>query len=282
MNSKAVTLSLAMAVLAVLLVESYVSTIEDSARKRFGTERLVVVAKKDISEMKTLDETSIELKPVPEVFVQPSAIAFEGKANDPVIARFTKGLVGRVALVPIRKGEQITRNKITEPNIRTGLSPRITPGLRAVTIPVNEISGVGKLVKPGDRVDLIAVIKDKTSKDQSKISRIMLQDVSVLAVGRFVSGNLPRLVLSSGRNSNERVRNLQTFDGFLSVTIEVRPNEAQMLSLLVLDRETKLMLALRNSDDSDRVPSSTISTDEFTGVSPDKEPVRRNAPRRLR
>src|SRR3989338_8537241 len=160
MNSKALTLSLVMAVLALLFVNSYVTSVEEDAKKKFGTEVLVIVAKKDIKEMETILETMVEFAPIPKKFLEPAAISLERREGDTTLKESSstlKALVGNVAVVPIKKGEQITLNKITEPNLRTGLAPQVTPGKRAVAIPVSETTGVAKLVKPGDRVDLIAV-----------------------------------------------------------------------------------------------------------------------------
>ena len=159
MNNKAFTLSLAMAILAVFFVQSYVQSIEDETKKRFGTEVLVLVAKRDIKEMETLNETVWEFQSKPKKFIEPSAVYFEGKKEaDEKVNSSLRSLVGSVAVVPIKKNEQITFNKLVEPSIRTGLSPQVTPGRRAIAIPVNETSGVAKLVKPGDRVDLVAVV----------------------------------------------------------------------------------------------------------------------------
>jgi len=74
------------------------------------------------------------------------------------------------------------------PNMRTGLAPQVTPGKRALAISVGETTGVSKLVKPGDRVDLIAVIGPK----DGRVAKTILQDIVVLATGRAVSGNIAR------------------------------------------------------------------------------------------
>ena len=50
MNSRALTMSLVMAVVAVIFVQSYVSSLEESYNKQFGTKVLVLKAKRDILE----------------------------------------------------------------------------------------------------------------------------------------------------------------------------------------------------------------------------------------
>lgn len=258
MNNRAFTLALAMAVVAVLMVQSYVSSIEEERKKEYGTKVLVLSAKRDIREMETLNETVVELKEIPKKFLEPSAMSFEDKENG---EKEMKKIAGNVAIVPLRKGEQITFNKITEPSLRTGLAPQITPGKRAVTIPVSEISGVGKLVKPGDRVDLIAVVGFGEKKD-AKMAKTLLQDVVVLAVGRAVTNNVARKI-ETDSTGKERARSLAESDAFNSVTLEVEPPQAQMIALL--NSGSEIMLSLRNNDDTERVQTGTVNFIDLYG-----------------
>ena len=265
MNNKALTLSLVMALIAVFFVESYVSSIEEETRKKFGTEVLVVAAKKDINEMETVDETMLELKKIPKRFLEPSAISFErAEDKDGGFARDLKKLAGNVAIVPIKKGEQITFNKITEPSMRTGLSPQVTPGKRAVAVPINEITGVAKLVKPGDRVDIIAVL-DFGGREK-KVAKTILQDVVVLAVGRYVTNNVGRVVENEAFGGKQKIRSLTQFDGYSSVTIEVDPEQAQAVALVTSNSANSISLALRNNDDTARSGSGMMMLNDVLGV----------------
>lgn len=246
-----------MAVVAVFFVQSYVESIEQEARKKFGTEILVVTAKRDIKEMETMNETALQLKLIPKRFLEPAAISYdrpkEGDAeNDKDAIKAMNSLVGTIAMVPIKKGEQVTYNKITEAGIRTGLSPQVTPGKRAVAVPVGETTGVSKLVKPGDRVDVIAIVDPGGGKD-AKIARTVLQDAVVLSVGRSVTNNAARVVEADPfGGGKEKVRSLAEDFSFASVTLEVDPAQAQALALLQANGDTAVVLALRNNDDTER------------------------------
>ncbi|MFZ9596499.1 MAG: Flp pilus assembly protein CpaB [Bdellovibrionia bacterium] len=277
MNNRALTLALAMAAIAVFFVQSYVSSIEEEAKKKFGTEILVVVARKDIKEMDTINETMLELKLIPKRFKEPSAIVIDKKEQDKDSPKALKELAGLVAVVPIRKDEQLTYNKVTEPNMRTGLSPQIAPGKRAISIPVNEISGVSKLVKPGDRVDLIAVLEVGSGKE-NKIAKTVLQDVVVLSIGRYVTNNVARVIEGDGNSSTStRVKPLAQDFSFASVTLEVDPGQAQALALVMANGDNALTLSLRNNDDSDRVnlASSIMSDILGTDINRVKVPARK-------
>ena len=156
-----------------------------------------------------------------------------------------------VAIIPIKKGEQITYNKITEPSVRTGLASQIAPGRRAIAIPVNENSGVSKLIKPGDRVDLIAVIDLGGGKD-NKIAKTILQDVVVLSTGKSVANNVARVIEADPYGGKDRVRSLAEDTGFGTVTLEVEPQQAQTMALILSNGDSALTLSLRNNDDTER------------------------------
>jgi pilus assembly protein CpaB len=274
MNRQAFTLSILMAIIAVFFVESYVSSLEEAERKRFGTEVTVFKATKDIKEMETITEQMIEQQPIPKSFLEPSAIYFEAKPGDKnapeELVRRRKSLGGYVAIVPIKKGEQIAYSNITEPGIRTGLSPQVTPGKRGFTVPVNEVSGVGKLVKPGDRIDLITVLDTGNGKE-GKIAKTLFQDLIVLAVGKNVTNNVARI--EGDGPAHDKVRSLTEDTTFNSVTLEVDPNQAQALALLLSNGDNSMMLSLRNNDDTDRTASP--ATMLFDVLGPDAARVPR-------
>jgi len=268
MNNKAMTLSLVMAGIAVYFVMTSVSSIEDEAKKKFGDDITVLVAKTDIKEMDTILDGMIEPQSVPKRFVQPSAITFNTvvKEDSPDYAMEVKRIIGNVAVVPIKKGEQLSLNKITEPNMRTGLSPQVAPGKRAISINANETESVGKLIKPGDRVDIIAVIDAGAGSGRdSKIAKTIMQDVVILAVGRNITNNIARKVETDGASGKTRIKSLNDFDGYSSVTLEVDPAQAQMIAAIMGGSSNKLVLSLRNNDDTDRTNLPFVRAQDALG-----------------
>jgi pilus assembly protein CpaB len=274
MNNKALTLSLLMAAVAVFFIYSYVSNIEEEQKKRFGTEVVVIKAKKNIKEMDTMDETMIIADLVPKKFLEPAAISYETQDTaDKAIVRSMKSLAGSVAIVPIRKGEQITYSKITEPSVRTGVSPQIAIGKRAVSIPVNNITGVSKLIKPGDRVDVISIIDVGGGKD-AKLTKTVLQDVVVLAVGLSVTNNVARAIEPDPFGGKDKIRNLASDTSFATITLEVDPQQVQLITTVLNNGENSLTLSLRNNDDSELVP--LMSTTIYDVLGPDAAKIQRN------
>jgi pilus assembly protein CpaB len=259
MNSRALVISLVMSVVAVFFVRSYVESIEEESNRKYGTQLLVMVAKTDIKEMETLTEKSLEYKEIPKRFLEPAAVSADPREKDEdARGKDLRKFSGSIAVVPIKKGEQVTLNKITEPSVRTGLSPQIAPGRRAVSISVNDLTGVAKLVKPGDRVDVVGVVDIGLGKE-NKYARTFLQDVVILATGRNVTNNPARTVETDPFSGKEKVKSLSEDLSFNNVTIEVDSSQAQMLALLQSSNEAVLFLSLRHNDDSERVNNAPMT-----------------------
>ncbi len=85
----------------------------------------------------------------------------------------------RVVLAPIEINEPVLSLKVTGPGQRATLSSLVQDGMKAVTIRVNDVEGVGGFVLPGDRVDV--VLTRQTDKDKAS-TEIVLQNVRVLAI----------------------------------------------------------------------------------------------------
>jgi pilus assembly protein CpaB len=88
----------------------------------------------------------------------------------------------RIALGAIEPNEPLLGSKITGPGQRATLSAMLRDGLKAVTIRVNDVDGVGGFVLPGDRVEVSLTRQiDKTNAT----SEVVLQNVRVLAVDQI-------------------------------------------------------------------------------------------------
>src|SRR5690242_14490246 len=88
-----------------------------------------------------------------------------------------------VVLTPIAAREPVLPAKLSGPGARASVAAEIKDGMRAYTIKVSDVTGVGGHALPGDRVDVV-LLRD-LSADQSKhnyVSYVVLQDVRVLGV----------------------------------------------------------------------------------------------------
>lgn len=143
----------------------------------------------------------------------------------------------RVALRPIEANEPILATKVSGKGGRLSLSGLISEEMRAVTIRVNDIVGVGGFVLPGDRVDVM--LTRQIGKNQ-KINDVILQNVRVLGIDQDAN---------EARNQPAVVK---------SVTMEVTARQAQKLSLA--QQVGSLALALRNLKNIDPERTQRITT----------------------
>ena len=229
-------ISVAAGLFAVFLIFSYTQEKTKEISKVFGAQTTVVVATKLIHEMQTIQENMVELAQMPEKFVQPGH------------AKQMEDVVGLVTLAPINKGEQILSNKVILPGPITGLSLQVSPGKRAVTIPINEHRAVARLLKPGDRVDMVVAADLNTGVSQKRYIKTLLQDLIVLATGLRVVNELPRL--HEERGGQDYIKNLRQEWDFSNLTIEASPEDAQKIIYLLSTDPESIFFILRHPSDN--------------------------------
>ncbi|MBX7232081.1 MAG: Flp pilus assembly protein CpaB [Bdellovibrionales bacterium] len=243
-ETRTLWISVGAALFAVFLLYSYTEQKSREVMEKYGKKSRVVVAAKDIDDMQTIDETMLEMVERPDSFKEPSVV------TDPELA------VGQVALAPIRKGEQILENKIIQPGTMTGLALQVAPSKRAVTIPIDEMRGVAKLLNPGDRVDLITALDVGKPPNQRREVKTLMQDVVILATGVRVTNEMPRFFEKAGM---VRLRGDTTFS---TITIEASPEDSQKLIYILSTSPGALFITLRHPSDHTRkrYPNVTVES----------------------
>lgn len=229
-----------MGLLAAILVNVYLQQEKAKAAASVPVQTAVEEAKalqaiKDISRGQTVDKGTVTLKTVPVNFIQPGAL------------NSVEAAAGKMALVDILAGEQITSSKLSSPESFRGsagasLSMITPPGKRAITIPMDPLMAVGGMVRPGDYVDVLAnfpVPQLVDGKQTVQLATVTLfQNVLVLAVGsqlREVSQVSTRT--SRGSEAQAPVQQAQT------ITFALSPQEAELISFA--QEQGKLKLVLR-------------------------------------
>lgn len=96
-------------------------------------------------------------------------------------------LVGRVAVTEILKGEPVLEAKLASPDAGNGLAALLPSGMRAVAVRVDDVVGVAGFLHPGDHVDVIVTMKPVEGGNSPTVSKIILQSIRVLAVGKEVN-----------------------------------------------------------------------------------------------
>src|ERR1700691_1534581 len=138
-------------------------------------------------------------------------------------------VLGRGVILPIARGEFILPSKLAPENAGAGLPSLIPPGMRAVSVRVNEVVSVAGFVGPGTRVDVLLTGTPNGSSESQTTT--VLQNVAVIASGHTLERN------AAGEAQNTPV-----------ITLLVSPDDAERLTLA--SNEGHIQLSLRNPVDT--------------------------------
>jgi pilus assembly protein CpaB len=152
----------------------------------------------------------------------------------------------RLVLAPIAENEPILASQITGPGERATLSAVLKDGMKAVTIRVNDVEGVGGFVLPGDHVD---VLLTRPGSNKVSVNDVVIQDARVLAVDQMADDTAVKPAV---------VR---------SVTLEVDEVGGQKLALASVVGTLSLALSKAGEVDDDDARQVT-ATDLGHGASP--------------
>ncbi len=184
----------------------------------------IAVATRNVPLGARLEAGAVAVAPWPRDHVPAGAIL------DPHMA------VGRVAKTPLAANAPILSSALYDNDMVAGLLPMmIPPGMRAMAVPVDEVSGVAGFVMPHARVDILVALRAQSGADSAK-AKIVLENIEVLAIAQQ---------LDNGSRQPQVVR---------VVTVLVTPEEAERLALAT--REGTLRLAIRRYDDDRLVPTA--------------------------
>jgi pilus assembly protein CpaB len=218
--------------LAVFIAQAWLNNQADMRARQIDTRpavatQTIVVAKQALRFGTELAASMLEEVPWPTQALPAGAFA---KVGDLI------GGGSRVVLAAIERNEPLLALKVTGAGQRATLSALVKPGMKAVTIRVNDVEGVGGFVLPGDRVDVALTRQiDKTSAT----TEVVLQGAKVLAVDQ---------------SADERATKASVPK---SVTLEVDTLEAQKLSLAAT--VGNLSLLLRQAGDTSDVKTRKIT-----------------------
>lgn len=252
MRNKRLILALTGAVvcglLAVMVVTRYIANVQAFTKDLNN----VVVAKVEIPLGAKITVEQLALAPIPN-----------GSAPEGVFRKLEQA-VGRVAVTPIGVREPITNLKLAPEGVGAGLPAVIPEGYRAMTVKVDDVVGVSGFVMPGSYVDVVAVILpvNQTAASQGPISKIVLQNIKVLASG-------PKIDSPSDQRQPSDVK---------AVTLQVTPEQAEKLVLAA--NEGKLQLVMRNYGDQEDTKTSGANKASLLGgesVKPDPGPTSEKA-----
>jgi len=205
----------------------------------------VVVASADLTFGTKLETSNLKVVDFPKDAVPRGAYAI------------VDSVLGQTSKVFLVTGEPVLASKLS--SVGGGLSVMVKPSMRAISLEINQVTGVSGFVLPGDRVDVLCTI-DNANGSNVAVTKTILQNAEVLA---------------SGTTTDEKgKKTLQT----QAVTIAVDPEGAEAVALG--QAQGDMHLVLRNPVDNEVVDVRPTDTRSVLGIQPErKTQTERPAPR---
>ncbi|MGX7927858.1 Flp pilus assembly protein CpaB [Tsuneonella sp. HG094] len=209
-------LAIVIGLVAVILANSYFTGVEERQAAEAEQQKLVriVVATQPMEFGSPLTEQNIKLQNFPAQSVPEGAFTSIPEALKD----------NRVALRPIVTGEPVLRSKVSGTDGRATLAALLPEGFRAISFPVNNVSG---FVLPGTTVDILLLrqIEGDGADDQDQRADTILENVQVLAIDQ----------LANDKEGKPKVSR--------TVTFALTPTDASRLA--IANRMGALQLTLR-------------------------------------
>lgn len=208
----------------------------------------IVTAKTSIPERTLIKEEMLSLKTVPSNKVPNGALMN------------TADLVGRPTKVAIASGEVITSQKVFASILDMGLSGRIPPECRAITVGISDVTGVAGFAQPGDYVDVMLI--SNQVENNKVVSEMILQNVLLLAINKQVEAqsSMPVQNNANAKGQNQKVSSQpKVTNNPAMATVALVPEDA--LKLAAKAQLGQIYLVLRPYR-----PSNGVSDDTYYSV----------------
>jgi pilus assembly protein CpaB len=184
--------------------------------------RPVVVALQDVGEGQLIDRASVAVAEWPVSTVPAGAYT----AVDSVL--------GRVARFNVFKGEVIVPGRLAPEGTGAGLQVKINPGKRAMSVRIDDVSGLNGMLQPDSRVDILVSLRDAKRENGQQVAKLFMSNMRVLSVGTLTQTTVDNRPITAP-----------------TITLEVTPVEAEQLT--VAQQEGRIGLVLRGYGDPDSV-----------------------------
>lgn len=197
---------------------------------------MVVVASKPLPTGTLIAFQDLRFAPAPKgrtsggEFIRPAA----PNANKQAMAdhKMLAEIVGAVARARFDQGDPLLRGEIVKPGDAGFLAAVLRPGMRAITIGVNLVTGGAGLIYPGDHVDVVLTQTfpgHETDPGNRSVSETIARDLRVIAVDQR---------LQAGGTTEKSHKPAQT------ITLEVTALQAEQID--VATKMGEVALAIRS------------------------------------
>ena len=255
-----VVLGLMAALAAAVLVQVLTAPAKPAANSAVEAEVEVLVATRALPAMKVVESSAVAAKKVPRSAAPAKALTSSVQ------------VVGKVLIVAVVEGEAFTESNFTRDGSGVNLAASLPPGKRAVSVTLNDSTGMVGLLYAGSVVDVMVSVSAQpggAGQGQGEsITRTLLQGVQVLAIGQESVASERAVVtkgvggtgvggVGAGGKGDQRM-----------VTLMVDQRQAQELQLA--SQRGTLSLSMRNPLDQDRAPMRSTRLVDLSGQPVDK------------
>lgn len=229
-NKRIIIIAVILGLITVVALNSYIRSLDTPAMATIPHTE-VVVAINTIPAHTRITSEMLGTVSIPSEAVHPEALTSLDDA------------VGGISRVDIIKDEQLLASRVATEDRRASLSYRVPEGMRAISIPVAEVSGVAGYISAGDKVDMLVTYSDDEI-NETTITYTVFQNIIVLATGEFT------------REVDDEEPQVST-----TVTLAVTPEQAEVVAYA--NRMGAFHLTLRSPLDESEVNLEFYGTDNF-------------------
>jgi pilus assembly protein CpaB len=191
--------------------------------------------------------TKADITPGHALTAEDLTLAQVDAENAPAAAfKESTDVIGRVSETLMVKGQPVVEAMLAPTGSGSGLQALVPNGMRAVTMEVNEFTGVAGLITPGCHVDIVATINEGANGTQ--IAKTIVQNVKVTAVGQRTAAN------NEPPQPNEQFR---------SVTVLASLEDVETIELACATGRPRMVL--RGGRDNDIVATAGVTLGELKG-----------------
>jgi pilus assembly protein CpaB len=146
-----------------------------------------------------------------------------------------------VTRVDVFRGEVLVPGRLAPDGTGPGLQVKINPGKRAVSLRIDDVSGLNGMVQPNSRVDVLVVTRE--AKTQKDVAKTFMSNMRVLAVG----------TINQTSSDNRPI-------AATTVSLEVTPAEAERL--FIAQAQGRIQLSLRGYGDPDSIRTTGANSED--------------------
>ena len=229
-NKRILVVAIILGLITVVALNSYINSLDKPAMATIPHSE-VVVAVNTIPAHTRITAEMLSAKSIPSDAIHPEAII---SLND---------AVGGISRTEIIKDEQVLASRVFTDDRRATLSYRVPEGMRAISIPVGEVTGVSGYISPGDSIDILITFEDE-EVNESLTTYTYFQNLKVLAAG-----------------PGTRERDTEEQGVVNTLTLLVTPEQAE--AMVYININTSLYLTLRSPLDNEVIDLDSYNFEDF-------------------